>query len=66
MFESVLDGINSKVTPEMNRDLTRHFTKEDVEAALRGFNLSKAFGPYGFPVSFYKKENIGVLLGRTS
>lgn len=48
----------------MNRDLTRPFTKEDEEAALRDFNLSKAPRPNGFLVSFYK--NIGILWGQTS
>lgn len=29
MFESVLDGINSKVTPEMNRDSYRYVSVKD-------------------------------------
>lgn len=53
-FESILHGIESKVTPTMNAELTREFKAEEVEQALTQMKPMAAPGPYGMPPLFYK------------
>ena len=53
-FDSILQGIELKVTPLMNADLTRPFTALEVEQALKQMKPMSAPGPDGMPPIFYK------------
>ena len=46
-FEPILQGIEKKVTPSMNSDLTREFTADEVEQALKQMKPLSAPGPDG-------------------
>jgi hypothetical protein len=50
----VIDAIQSKVTPNMNSDLTKPYTDVEIKAALFQMKLTKAPGPDGFPALFYQ------------
>lgn len=56
-----LRPVEKKVTPEMNFNLLREFTKEVVAMALQQMSPLKAPGPDGFSASFYQQnwETIG-------
>jgi hypothetical protein len=45
-----------KVTPEMNQDLCRDFTDEEIGDALYQIGPLKAPGVYGFPARFYQRN----------
>ena len=47
--------IPAKVTSEMNQDLIREFTKEEVEDSLKQMHPTKALGPDGMSVIFFQK-----------
>ncbi|XP_052477317.1 uncharacterized protein LOC128032639 [Gossypium raimondii] len=51
----LLTGIDGNITPEMNADLMRKFTKEEVLLALKGMGLTKALRPDGFPALFFQQ-----------
>ncbi|KAL0014687.1 hypothetical protein SO802_001756 [Lithocarpus litseifolius] len=53
-FNSILDGINTKVTMDMNAKLTKCFAIEEVEQALKKMKPMTAPGPNGMPPLFYK------------
>jgi len=53
-MERVLDTIPSKVTAEMNSQLLRPYTKEEVKVALFHMFPTKAPGPDGFPAHFFQ------------
>ena len=53
-MERVLDTIPSKVTAEMNSQLLRPYTKEEVKAALFHMFPTKAPGLDGFPAHFFQ------------
>jgi len=53
-IDSILDGINTKVTTAMNAELTKCFTAEEVEQALKQMKPMTAPGPDGMPPIFYK------------
>ena len=53
-FESILHGIESKVTLTMNVELTREFKVEEVEQALTQMKPMTNPGPDGMPPLFYK------------
>lgn len=48
--------IASKVLDDMNRSLSREYTREEVEDALKLMALLKSLGPDGFGASFYQKH----------
>ena len=53
-FDSILDDIDTKVTTAMNAKLTKCFTVEKVEQALKQMKLMTALGPDRMPPIFYK------------
>ena len=53
-FDSILDDIDTKVTTAMNAKLTKCFTVEKVEQALKQMKLITALGPDRMPPIFYK------------
>jgi hypothetical protein len=54
-LEEVLSYVHSRVTPEMNIDLTRVYTEDEVWAALQAIRDLKAPSSDGVPSIFYNK-----------
>lgn len=54
-IEQVTDLIPVKVTDEMNSELTRTFTKEDVVATLKQLHPTKSPGPDDMSALFFQK-----------
>ena len=54
-IQEVIDTMESKVSVEMNQNLIKQFTKEEVEAALKQMHLTKSPSPDGMSAVFYKK-----------
>ena len=52
--EFILQGIDRKVTPEMNMELTKEYTACEVEVALKQMKPILAPGPDGMPPIFFK------------
>lgn len=55
MSEMVLNSIPRKVTEEMNRELTKSFTKDEVRRALQQMHPTKALGPDSMTHFFFQK-----------
>ena len=53
--EEVVEDIQSVVTEEMNSQLVKDFTVEEVQVALKQMAPIKASGPDGLPPIFYQK-----------
>lgn len=58
-FGDTFDGFVARVTPEINSDLTRPVTTEEIKEAVYNIGAHKAPGPDGFTASF-----LPYLLGR--
>ena len=54
-IDEVIDAIPTRVTKEMNENLNRSFTKEEVAIALKQIHPTKAPGPDGMSAIFYQK-----------
>jgi hypothetical protein len=52
--DAVLDAIPCKVTSEINADMLRDYTNDEIKAALFQMGPTKAPGPDGFPTLFYQ------------
>ena len=53
-IQEVTDAMESKVPVEMNQDLIKQFTKEEVEVALKQMHPTEAPGPDGMSAVFYQ------------
>ena len=53
-FDSALSGVDRVVTDEMNAELVREFTAEEVDTALKQMAPSTAPGPDGMSPLFYQ------------
>jgi len=54
-FEELLQCVPSRVTAEMNGDLMKEYTEEEIKQALDSMGDLKAPGPEGMTALFYKK-----------
>ena len=54
-FDEVLEGMETRVTQEMNEELLRSFEAFKVQAALMQMKANTASGPDGLPPLFYKQ-----------
>ena len=54
-IDEIIDAIPTRVTEEMNQNLNRNFTREEVAIALKQIHPTKAPGPDGMSAIFYQK-----------
>jgi len=54
-YEAVFQGFQSKITDEMNEDLTKGVTIEEIREAVLSIGPTKAPGPDGFTGDFYQQ-----------
>ena len=54
-IQEVIDAIDPKVSNEMNQNLIKQFTKEEVEASLKHMHPTKSPNLDGMSAIFYKK-----------
>lgn len=50
----LLGCVQRKVSNQMNEDLMKEYSREEVETALKSIGNLKALGPDGMPALFYK------------
>jgi hypothetical protein len=60
--ERSMQFLDRRVTREMNEELLKPFSSEEVDWALKQMGAFKALGPDGLPASFF--QNHWELLGR--
>jgi hypothetical protein len=51
--DTVINAIPEKVTDQMNEDLCKPYSNEEIKVALFQMGSTKAPGPNGFPAIFY-------------
>ena len=54
-FAEILRGVSQTVTPDMNRQLTRPVTKQEIRHAVFSMQPNKSPGPNGMPHYFFQK-----------
>ena len=54
-IQEVINTMEPKVSVEMNQNLIKQFTKEEVEAALKQMHPTKSPGPNSMSAIFYQK-----------
>ena len=54
-FDEVLEGMETRVTQEMNEELLRSFEASKVQVVLMQMKANTASGPDGLPPLFYKQ-----------
>ena len=54
-IQEVTELVDRVVTPQMNEDLFRPFTADEVRKALFQIHPSKALGPDGMSLLFFQK-----------
>jgi hypothetical protein len=54
-MEELLDRVVPRITPDMNDELNKPYTAEEVKEALFSIGDLKAPGPDGMAAIFYKK-----------
>jgi endonuclease/exonuclease/phosphatase family metal-dependent hydrolase len=55
-IEACLDGLESRVTAEMNQNLCREFTEIEVDDAIKQMQPMKSPGPDGFSAGFFQRS----------
>ena len=53
-IDRVLEGVQSMVSPSMNAKLTKPYTREEVDVAIKNMALMIAPGPDRMPPIFYQ------------
>ena len=52
----ILQLVEKRVTEDMNKELTKNFTTEEISDALFQIGPLKALGPDGFPARFFQRN----------
>lgn len=50
-----LEGVNLRISPEMNNKLLEAFREDEVRTALKHMHPTKAPGPHGLSLIFFQK-----------
>ncbi len=53
-YDDLLQHLHSKVTDDLNKNLTAEIKEEEIVVAIWSLQPNKAPGPDGFPICFYK------------
>ena len=53
-IDRVLEGVQSVVSSSMNAELTKPYTREEVDMAIKNMASMTALGPDGMPPIFYQ------------
>ena len=55
LYESIFQGFEKRVTDDMNQDLTRSVTEDEIREAVFDMGANRTPGPDGFSAVFYQK-----------